>query len=431
VKILLANDDDGRAEALRAVLQAQPDLHIVRAGPATLLADAVAAHPPVVVIVDMARPDRDAVEGVRRVTQSDPRPIVLFVDQDDPEFMEEAIGAGVCSYNLAGLPPPDIRPILRAAIALFRRYREAMQRLEERSIVDRAKAKLIRERRMTQTGRLSLAAPAGDGARAAHPRDRPRAAGGARMTTRVRIGLLRLVDSAPVLVAKERGLFADCDVALEISVEPSWANIADKLSYGLLDAAVMLPPLAIGCALGLRGVRVPLAVPMGLSLGGNSVVLAQSVAEAVGAEVEPIALGQRLVRWIRAQPEPPRFAVVHAFSTHNLLLRGWLAGCGSDLDRDLRIISVPPEMSVQAIGQGVVAGFCAGAPWGGVAEERARGESRWAARRSGRFIRRSAWPCACPGRKRTLARCAGCYARCCERGEFAMLLERPGPSLTC
>jgi two-component system, oxyanion-binding sensor len=193
------------------------------------------------------------------------------------------------------------------------------------------------------------------------------------MTTRVRIGLLRLVDSAPVLVAKERGLFADCDVALEISVEPSWANIADKLSYGLLDAAVMLPPLAIGCALGLRGVRVPLAMPMGLSLGGNSVVLTQSVAEAVGAEVEPIALGQRLVRWIRAQPEPPRFAVVHAFSTHNLLLRGWLAGCGSDLDRDLRIISVPPEMSVQAIGQGVVAGFCAGAPWGGVAEESGTG----------------------------------------------------------
>jgi two-component system, response regulator / RNA-binding antiterminator len=150
VKILLADDDDGRAEALRAVLQAQPDLHIVRAGPATLLADAVAAHRPVVVIVDMARPDRDAVEGVRRVTQSDPRPIVLFVDQDDPEFMEEAIGAGVCSYNLAGLPPPDIRPILRAAIALFRRHREAMQRLEERSIVDRAKAKLIRERRMTE-----------------------------------------------------------------------------------------------------------------------------------------------------------------------------------------------------------------------------------------------------------------------------------------
>jgi two-component system, oxyanion-binding sensor len=193
------------------------------------------------------------------------------------------------------------------------------------------------------------------------------------MTARMRIGLLRLVDSAPVLVAKEQGLFADCGVSAEISVEPSWANIADKLSYGLLDAAVMLPPLAIGCALGLRGVRVPLAVPMGLSLGGNSVVLAKGVAEAVGVETNPMALGRLLVRWMRTQPEPPRFAVVHAFSTHHLLLREWLAGCGADLDRDLRIISVPPEMSVQAIGEGVVAGFCAGAPWGGVAEESGTG----------------------------------------------------------
>jgi two-component system, response regulator / RNA-binding antiterminator len=157
VKILLADDDDGRADALRAVLEAEADLHVVRAGRATLLADAVAAHGPDVVIVDMARPDRDALEGVRRVTQSNPRPILLFVDEDDPDFMEEAIGAGVCSYNVAGLPPPDIRPILRAAIALFHRHREAQervreatQRLEEKSLVERAKAKLIRERRMSE-----------------------------------------------------------------------------------------------------------------------------------------------------------------------------------------------------------------------------------------------------------------------------------------
>ena len=48
--------------------------------------------------------------------------MVLFVDTDDPGFMEEAIGAGVCSYNVASLAPPDIRPILRAAVALFRRH---------------------------------------------------------------------------------------------------------------------------------------------------------------------------------------------------------------------------------------------------------------------------------------------------------------------
>lgn len=155
--VLLADDDAVRANALMHVLEQIPGLTLSRLQPGQLLADAVAVHAPDVVIVDIARPDRDALEGVRRVTAADPRPIVMFVDNDDPDFMEAAISAGVCSYNVAGLPPPDMRPILRAAIALFRRHKQAQDelrtaqtQLEERGMVDRAKALLIRERRMTE-----------------------------------------------------------------------------------------------------------------------------------------------------------------------------------------------------------------------------------------------------------------------------------------
>ena len=38
-----------------------------------------------------------------------------------------------------------------------------------------------------------------------------------------------------------------------LSVEPSWANIADKLCYGLLDGAMLLPPLALALRFGLSG----------------------------------------------------------------------------------------------------------------------------------------------------------------------------------
>ena len=93
------------------------------------------------------------------------------------------------------------------------------------------------------------------------------------MTTRVRIGMLRLTDSAPVVVAKARDLFRSLDLHPVLSIEPSWANLADKLAYGLLDAAVMLPPLVLASAMGLRGPAVPLIVPMGLSQGGNTIVL--------------------------------------------------------------------------------------------------------------------------------------------------------------
>jgi response regulator NasT len=79
------------------------------------------------------------------------------VDEDDPEFMEEAIDAGVSSYNAIGMLPPDVKPILRAAAALFRRHqqawddlREAEARLQERAIIDKAKALLIRHRRLSE-----------------------------------------------------------------------------------------------------------------------------------------------------------------------------------------------------------------------------------------------------------------------------------------
>ena len=64
----------------------------------------------------------------------------------------------------------------------------------------------------------------------------------------VRFGLLRLADSAPAVVAVQRGLFRELGLQVELSVEPSWANIADKLAYGVLDAASMLPPLALAAA---------------------------------------------------------------------------------------------------------------------------------------------------------------------------------------
>lgn len=192
----------------------------------------------------------------------------------------------------------------------------------------------------------------------------------------VRFGLLRLTDSAPVVIAVQRGLFAELGLHVELSVEPSWANVADKLAYGLLDAASMLPPLALAAALGLRGPPARLIVPMGLSAGGNTITLATSVAREVLGDTtaaDTLDAGHRFAAWLRAQPRPPRFAVVHAFSTHNLLLRYWLAAVNIDPDRDLHAVVVPPEAVEAALAAGDIAGFCAGAPWGQLATERGSG----------------------------------------------------------
>ncbi len=191
-----------------------------------------------------------------------------------------------------------------------------------------------------------------------------------------RIGLLRLTDAAPLIVAQECGYFATEGLEVALSVEPSWANIVDKLSYGLLDGAVLLPPLALALRFGLSGSAGPerIIVPAALSLNGNTVTLSKRWSEAIAGgdtatlgKLSAVETAQRFAAVLRRTREKPRLAVVHTFSTHNFLLRYWLATAGIDPDRDVTFTVVPPAQTVEAMAADKIDGFCAGAPWGEVA----------------------------------------------------------------
>lgn len=195
------------------------------------------------------------------------------------------------------------------------------------------------------------------------------------MRADVRLGILRLTDAAPVVLAQAHGLFAAQGLDVSISVESSWANIADKLAWGALDGAVMLPPLAFAMVLGLRGPVTPLVVPAGISLNGNSITLSDPLATPVleGGRPGPREAARRLARAAAGGP-PLRLAVVHAFSTQDLLLRLFLEGGGIDPSR-VEIVVVPPPDMAAALAVGEIDGFCAGAPWGVVAAEREAGRT--------------------------------------------------------
>src|SRR4029077_19240055 len=84
---------------------------------------------------------------------------------------------------------------------------------------------------------------------------------------------------------------------VSLSIEPSWANIADKLAYGFLDGAMMPPPLAFAVQLGLSGGGGPeaIVVPAALSLDGNTVTLAARWSEPVasGGADSPLTAARR------------------------------------------------------------------------------------------------------------------------------------------
>ena len=157
LRVLLADSDTERATLLEEQLCEISDATILRAPAGGTLLDAVTTLAPDVIIVDMARPDRDGLDDLRRVSADNPRPIIMFVDRDDRSFMEEAIAAGVSSYNVVNTALPDVKPIVMAAVAIFRKYQQvatdlhqARATLLERENIDRAKALLMKQRKLDE-----------------------------------------------------------------------------------------------------------------------------------------------------------------------------------------------------------------------------------------------------------------------------------------
>jgi two-component system, response regulator / RNA-binding antiterminator len=118
------------------------------------LAARLEALAPVVVLIDLASPSRDALEESFAMSRALARPIAMFVDQSDTRMIEAAIDAGVSAYVVDGLKKERIKPVLDLAIKRFGAFArlkgeldEARTALADRAAIDRAKAILMKKRR--------------------------------------------------------------------------------------------------------------------------------------------------------------------------------------------------------------------------------------------------------------------------------------------
>lgn len=190
------------------------------------------------------------------------------------------------------------------------------------------------------------------------------------------VGFIPLMDCAPLAIAAEKGFATEEGLDLRLVRETSWANIRDRVVVGHFDAAHMLGPMAIASTLGIGHLKVPMAAPLSLGLGGNAITVSLNVwdlmvAEGATLSAGPRAIGEALRSVVRtrerAQKQPFTFAMVYPFSSHNYELRYWLAACGIDPDRDVRLVVIPPPLLVDAMREGQIDGFCVGEPWNSVA----------------------------------------------------------------
>ncbi|KQN00235.1 ABC transporter substrate-binding protein [Sphingomonas sp. Leaf25] len=189
-----------------------------------------------------------------------------------------------------------------------------------------------------------------------------------------RIGFLPLVDAALPILAHELGFAEEQGLALDLVRDVTWATVRDRLLYGHTDAAHMVAPLAIATSLGRDRPATPLAVPFVLGLNGNAITFSTALGQACGLGDtlgDPRAVGAALREVTRTRRL--RFGVVHRHSSHNYMLRYWLAGVGIRPDHDVEIVVTSPTFAADALAAGEVDGICVGEPWNSIAVDRGVG----------------------------------------------------------
>jgi NitT/TauT family transport system ATP-binding protein len=199
------------------------------------------------------------------------------------------------------------------------------------------------------------------------------------LTRELTVGFLPLVDACLPILAREHG-FAEAEgLSLRLVRDVSWATVLDRLLYGHSDAAHLVAPLAIATTLGRGRPAQPLSVPFVLGLNGNAITMTTALAARVGTPGrlgDPVEVGARLAvvaKERHAAGKPLRFGVVHRYSSHNYMLRYWLAASGIRPDEEVEIVTIAPPFCADALA-GEVDAICVGEPWNSVAVERGVGE---------------------------------------------------------
>ena len=181
---------------------------------------------------------------------------------------------------------------------------------------------------------------------------------------KIKLGFIPLTDCAPLVAAKELGLFAKYGVDVELSKETSWAVVRDKILNGELDGAHCLFSMPLSVYTGVGGkAGSEMKIAMMLNNNGQAITLSKDFCGLVGYKEVNKAAGA--VKNVQSRKEVT-FAMTFPGGTHDIWLRNWMAAAGIN-QKSVSIITIPPPQMVANMRVDNMEGFCVGEPWNGVA----------------------------------------------------------------
>ncbi len=185
--------------------------------------------------------------------------------------------------------------------------------------------------------------------------------------TSAKLGFIALTDSAPLIIAQEKGLFAKYGMTnVQVLKQASWPVTRDNIELGSdrggIDGAHILTPMPYLMTLGtITKQPVPMYILARLNTNGQAISVANTYQDLkIGVDSkglkEPFAQA-------KAGGKDLKVAMTFPGGTHDLWMRYWLAAGGIDPNNDVSVVPVPPPQMVANMKVGNMEAFCVGEPW--------------------------------------------------------------------
>lgn len=190
-------------------------------------------------------------------------------------------------------------------------------------------------------------------------------------TTQVKLGFMPIFESAPLIIAKEKGFFAKYGMTdAEISKQANWGSARDNVEIGSagggIDGGQWQMPMPYLISEGLitkNGVKVPMYVLAMLNTQGNGIAIAKSQANK-NISLD-ISKAKDYIQGLKKAGTPFRAAYTFPKVNQDFWIRYWLAAGGINPDQDVSLLTVPAAQTVANMKTGTMEGFSTGDPWPG------------------------------------------------------------------
>ncbi|OIQ25852.1 ANTAR domain-containing response regulator [uncultured Vibrio sp.] len=157
IKVMLIENDERKVQALRQALDSSEYSieHVTHTG-ISLLHEVVRVEPDLI-IMNIEFPNRDVLDSLHLMSQSNPKPVVMFSEQEDSDTIQNMVKCGVSAYVVGDSNPKRVKTILDTAVARFSEYQQlkeelqqTKQRLSSQKVVEQAKGWLMETKKLSE-----------------------------------------------------------------------------------------------------------------------------------------------------------------------------------------------------------------------------------------------------------------------------------------